>query len=196
MRMCIPCHCCVAHLDEVGGALHDELDVGLEVVVAAERRGEVGVGEVVGARDHHVQAPGHDVGGPVGAAGDALQLLLVLLEQVQLVVHGEHGLTARPARKSGMTLLQNAESCCTAGAGCQGRWNGGRTIGYHELGGEGVEAAAAGREADAGEEVEVAELRAEVRRQVLLDAQPAGCSDNSMTAYSFFFQFCTYLIVI
>lgn len=158
-----------AHLDEVGGALHDELDVGLEVVVAAERRGEVGVGEVVGARDHHVQAPGHDVGGLVGAAGDALQLLLVLLEQVQLVVHGEHGLTTRPARKSGMTLLQNAESCC-------------RTIGYHELGCEGVEAAAAGREADAGEEVEVAELRAEVRRQVLLDAQPAGCSDNSTTA--------------
>jgi hypothetical protein len=48
-------------------------------------------------------------------------------------------------------------------------------LGYHELGGEGVEAAAAGGEADAGEEVEVAELRAEVRRQVLLDAQPAGC---------------------
>lgn len=56
----------------------------------------------------------------------------------------------------------------------------GRSIGYHELGGEGVEAAAAGREADASEEVEVAELRAEVRRHVLLDAQPAGCS-NSMT---------------
>jgi hypothetical protein len=31
-----------------------------------------------------------------------------------------------------------------------------------------------------GEEVEVAELRAEVRRHVLLDAQPAGCT-NSIT---------------
>lgn len=41
---------------------------------------------------------------------------------------------------------------------------------YHELGGERVEAAAAGGEGDAGEEVEVAELRAEVRRQVLFDA--------------------------
>jgi hypothetical protein len=67
------------------------------------------------------------------------------------------------------------QSCCRF----RRRWNG-RSVSYHELGGEGVEAAAAGREADAGEEVEVAELRAEVRRHVLLDAQPAGCT-NSIT---------------
>lgn len=96
------------HLDEVGGALHDELDVGLEVVVSPERRGEVGVGEVVGAGDHHVQATGHDVGGPVGA-GDALQLLLVLLEQVQLVVHGEHRLMmTRQAGKQCAQEIRNA----------------------------------------------------------------------------------------
>lgn len=74
-----------------------------------------------------------------------------------------------------MILLQNAELLPQV----RRRWNG-RSVSYHELRREGVEAAAAGREADAGEEVEVAELRAEVRRQVLLDAQLADCS-NSMT---------------
>jgi hypothetical protein len=81
-------------LDEVGGAPHDELDVGLEVVVPPERRREVGVGQVVGACDHHVDARRDDLAG-TPRAGDALQLLLVLLEQIQLVVHGEHRLTTR-----------------------------------------------------------------------------------------------------
>jgi hypothetical protein len=77
---------------------------------------------------------------------------------------------------------------CRAAAGSFGsrRWNGGRSVSYHELGGEGVEAAAAGREADAGEEVEIAELRAEVRRHVLLDAQLAGCSNSTTTVITVF----------
>jgi hypothetical protein len=40
-----------------------------------------------------VQARGDDLGGAAGP-GDALQLHLVLLEHVQLLVHGEHRLIA------------------------------------------------------------------------------------------------------
>ena len=87
------------YLHEIAGLLNKEIDVRRDVVLQRPDRGEVVVvGDVVRAGADQEQALGHDARGGL-FSDDPCQLLPVLGEHVELLLHRQDGLKRDQGRE-------------------------------------------------------------------------------------------------